>query len=243
MPDAFGWLILVAGAFVGSVVGGVTGFGTGVILLPLIAWTLGIRATAPVLTVTMLFGNLSRIWWNRGELDRDVTLRFLVGAVPATAAGAMLYAGVTRTSLRLIIGTFLIAAVPLRRLAQSRYLRVRLVHFPVIGVVFGLLSAVVVSTGPVLTPFYLAYGLRRGTYLATEAVCALAMHVTRAAVFSRYALLGRDTFVVGLVLGGIMFAGAWVGRRLLDRMSDRVFLALVEALLVVMGLQFLLLPG
>ncbi len=119
----------------------------------------------------------------------------------------------------------------------------RLVHFPVIGVVFGLLSAVVVSTGPVLTPFYLAYGLRRGTYLATEAVCALAMHVTRAAVFSRYALLGRDTFVVGLVLGGIMFAGAWVGRRLLDRMSDRVFLALVEALLVVMGLQFLLLPG
>ena len=47
---------------------------------------------------------------------------------------------------------------------------------------------------------------------------------------------------VGLVLGAVMFGGAWIGRRLLDRMSDRVFLAVIEALLVVMGLQFLLLP-
>jgi hypothetical protein len=243
VPDAFGWAILVTGALIGSVIGGVAGFGAGVVLLPLIAWTLGIRATAPVLTVTMLLGNLSRIWWNRGEFDRDVAVRFLAGAIPATAAGAMLYAGVTGTSLRLIIGGFLVAAVPLRRLLQSRYLRVRLVHFPVIGLVFGFLSAIVVSIGPVLTPFYLAYGLRRSAFIATEAVCALAMHLTRGAVFSRYALLGRDTLTVGLVLGSIMFAGSWMGRRLLDRMSDRVFLAVVEALLVAMGLQFLLLPG
>ena len=242
MPDALGWSVLVAGALIGSVVGGVAGFGAGVILLPLIAWTLGIRAAAPVLTVTMLIGNLSRIWWNRAELDRAVTLRFLAGAVPATAAGAILYAGVTSASLRILIGSFLVAAVPLRRLLQSRYFQVRLVHFPAIGAVFGLLSALVVSTGPVLAPFYLAYGLRRSAFIATEAVCALGMHITRGAVFSRYGLLGRETVAVGLILGSIMFIGAWIGRRLLDRMSDRVFLAVIEALLVVMGLQFLLLP-
>src|SRR5207245_7186611 len=120
----------------------------------LIALTLGIRAAAPVLTVAMLLGNLSRIWWNRADIDRSVTWRFLVGAVPATAVGAILYAGATSEHLRLIIGGFLVGAVPLRRLLQSRYLSVRLVHFPVIGVVFGLLSAIVVSTGPVLAPFY-----------------------------------------------------------------------------------------
>ena len=242
MPDVLGWSILVAGALIGSVVAGVAGFGAGVILLPLIALTLGIRAAASVLTVAMLLGNLSRIWWNRAEIDRRVTWRFLVGAVPATAVGAILYAGATSEHLRLIIGGFLVGAVPLRRLLQSRYLSVRLVHFPVIGVVFGLLSAIVVSTGPVLAPFYLSYGLRRSAYIATESVCALALHVTRGAVFTRYALLGADAVKVGLVLGAVMFGGAWIGRRLLDRMSDRVFLAVIEALLVVMGLQFLLLP-
>ena len=37
-----------------------------------------------------------------------------------------------------------------------------------------------------------------------------------------------------------MFAGAWVGRRLLERMSDRAFVAIIEALLLLSGLQFLL---
>src|SRR2546427_12634172 len=119
-PDWLGWAVLIGGALFGSVVGGVAGFGAGVILLPLVAWALGIRAAAPVLTVTMLLGNLARIWWNRAELDRAVTLRFLAGAVPATAAGAILYAGVTSASLRILIGSFLVAAVPLRRLLQSR---------------------------------------------------------------------------------------------------------------------------
>jgi len=93
-----------------------------------------------------------------------------------------------------------------------------------------------------LAPFYLSYGLRRSAYIATESVCALALHITRGAVFTRYALLGADAVKVGLVLGAVMFGGSWIGRRLLDRMSDRVFLAVIEALLVVMGLQFLLLP-
>jgi len=39
-----------------------------------------------------------------------------------------------------------------------------------------------------------------------------------------------------------MFAGSWFGRRLLDRMSDRIFLAIIEVLLVVMGLHSLLFP-
>src|SRR5882724_8008889 len=93
MPDPIGWAVLVVGALVGSLVGGVAGFGTGIIMLPLVAWVLGLRAAVPVLTVAMTIGNLSRIWWSRGELDRAVVLRFALGAMPATALGTVIYAG------------------------------------------------------------------------------------------------------------------------------------------------------
>src|SRR2546426_4171853 len=92
MPDPIGWVVLFVGALVGSVVGGVAGFGAGIIMLPLVSWAVGIRSAVPVLTVTMSIGNLSRIWWSRGEVDRAVVVRFALGAVPATALGTALYA-------------------------------------------------------------------------------------------------------------------------------------------------------
>lgn len=242
MPDPLGWAILIVAALIGSVIGGVSGFGAGLILLPLVAWTIGPRAVAPVLTVTMLLGNVSRIWWSRGEIDRRVAARFLIGAVPATVVGAALYAGTSREWLSRIIGAFLVAALPFRRLLASSWVRVRLAHFAWVGGGVGLLSGLVVTTGPVLSPFFLAYGLRRGAYIGTEAVCALTMHLTRGVTFARYALITGETLALGAVLGSTMFLGSWIGRRLLDRMSDRFFLGVIEALLVISGLQFLLFP-
>jgi hypothetical protein len=242
LPDPITWLVLLVTAVAGSVLGGVAGFGAGVLLLPVVAWTLGLRAAVPVMTVTMLVGNLSRIWWSRHDLDRPVCFRFLAGAIPATAVGAILYAGTPTAALSVLIGAFLLASVPLRRFLSSPLVQVRLRHFPVIGLVFGLLSSLVVTTGPVVTPFFLAYGLRRGAYIATEAVCAFGMHLVRGVVLARYTLLTWETVAIGCVLGATMFSGAWLGRRLLDRMSDRVFLRVIEGLLVVMGLQFLLFP-
>lgn len=242
MPDPIGWAVLFVGALVGSVVGGVAGFGAGIIMLPLVSWAVGIRSAVPVLTVTMSIGNLSRIWWSRGEVDRAVVVRFALGAVPATALGTVLYAGVPAEWLGRFVGVFLIASVPIRRVLATDLFRMRLRHFPLLGAFIGLLSALVVTTGPLNTPFFLAYGLRRSAFVGTEAVCAMAMHLARGAALARYALLTRDTVVVGTVLGGTMFAGAWLGRRMLDHMSDRVFLGIIEVLLVAMGLQSLLFP-
>jgi uncharacterized membrane protein YfcA len=242
MPDPLTWMILIGTALLGSTIGGVAGFGAGILLLPVAAWTLGIRAAVPVLTVTMLLGNLARIWWSRHDLHGGVTLRFIAGAVPATAIGVMILAGASSDWLGRAIGAFLLAAVPLRRVLTSGRLHVRAAHFPLIGGAVGLLSALVVTTGPVVTPFFLAYGLRRGAFIATEAMCAGAMHVTRGLVFARYRMISGEILIIGLVLGATMFAGAWIGRRMLDRMSDRVFLAVIEVLLVGMGLQMLLVP-
>lgn len=243
MPGALAWAGLLAAAFVGSTIGGVAGFGAGVILLPTLVWAVGVRATIPTLTVAMALGNLSRVWWSRRELVWPVVGAYLAGAVPAVAVGAVTYAGVRAEWLSRIIGAFLLASVPLRRWLMGRDVRVRLVHFPFVGGFFGFVSALVATIGPLVAPFFLGYGLRRGAYLGTESLCALGMHLTRAIVFQRYALLTSDTVTVGLALGAVMFAGAYAGRRIIDRMSERGFLLIVEALLVGLGAYLLLWPS
>jgi hypothetical protein len=243
MPDPLHWTILVITALIGSTVAGVAGFGAGVILLPVVAAVVGVRAAVPVLTVTMLLGNVARIWWSRRDIDWTVLGRFLLGAVPGTALGVFLLAGTSSTRLSVVIGLFLLGAVPLRRVLMTRNFQVRLRHLGPVGAVMGVLSALVVTTGPVVTPFFLAYGLRRGTYIATEASCALAMHLVRGVGLAKLALLNRETIWLGLSLGATMFVGSWCGRRIVDRMSEVAFLRAIEALLIVMGLHFLIFPG
>ena len=242
MPGLGAWLALALGAVVASTIGGVVGFGAGIIMLPLIAWTLGARASVPVLTVAMLFGNAGRVWFSREEVQPRVVAYFLIGAVPATIAGATLYTHLEVEWISRILGTFMLLSVPLRRWLSRRGVWVRLRHFPLIGAGFGFLSALVSSVGPVMSPFFLGYGLRRGAYIGTDALCTVGMYVVRIIVFGRFALLTPPTLTAGILIGVVMVSGAWMGRHLLDRISERVFLLLIEAILVVCGLQFLLLP-
>ena len=94
-----------------------------------------------------------------------------------------------------------------------------------------------------MSPFFLSHGLRKGRYLATDALCTVGTYITRAIMFRRAELLTGPLVLIGLYIGVIMIGGAWLGRRLLDRMSEKTFLRILEVLLVIFGLQFILWPA
>jgi len=211
-------------------------------MLPLVVWTVGVRASVPVLTLALLFGNVSRAWWSRHELDWRVIGAYLAGALPLAVVGSILYAGARVEWLSRLMGLFLLGSVPLRHWLERGPLRMRLRHFPLLGAATGFLSALVAAIGPVNTPFFLGYGLRRGAYVGTEAACVAVVHLTKTLVYGRYALLTPETGALGLAIGAVMFVGAWIGRLVLERMSDRAFVRLVEALVIALGVLFLVLP-
>jgi uncharacterized membrane protein YfcA len=211
-------------------------------MLPLVVWTVGLRASVPVLTVALLIGNCSRAWWSRHELDWRVIGAYLVGALPMAVWGSVIYAGTRLDWLSRLMGVVMLASVPLRRWLERGPVRMRLIHFPLLGAATGFLSALVAAIGPVNTPFFLGYGLRRGAYVGTEAACVAVVHLAKTLVYGRYALLTPETGGLGLAIGAVMFLGAWLGRLVLDRMSERAFVRLLEVLVMAVGLLFLVSP-
>jgi hypothetical protein len=102
---------------------------------------------------------------------------------------------------------------------------------PVAG--FG--SALLGSVGPLVAPFFLARRLTRGAYIGTETRSAVVMHVTKLVVFGAASILTARTVGIGVALAPAVAAGAWVGKRILDRLPVTVFTALVEIGLVAAG--------
>jgi hypothetical protein len=180
MPDPLTWMILIGTALLGSTIGGIAGFGAGILLLPVAAGR-SASGRGPVLTVTML----------------SATSRASGGAADLPAGDAAFIAGAVRPPRRRhdlrrrlqrvagpAIGAFLLRRSRCGAFSPAGAAR-RAAHFPFIGGAIGC-SRAGRHHGPVVTPFFLAYGLRRGAFIATEALCAGAMHVTRGLVFARY---------------------------------------------------------
>jgi uncharacterized membrane protein YfcA len=111
--------------------------------------------------------------------------------------------------------------------------------FAVVGAASGLGSALLGSVGPLTAPFFLAYGLTRAAYIGTEAGSALVMHAAKLGAYGIGNLLTSQVLIYGAALTPATLAGAWVGKKIVGRISDRVFVNLVEIGLVAAGVLFL----
>jgi uncharacterized membrane protein YfcA len=226
-------------AFGVAVLSAVAGFGGGVLLLPVFTVLFGLRAAVPMLTVTQLSSNASRVWLNRGELRWRMVRAFALGAVPGAVLGGVVLASAPLAVLKRVLGVFLIGVVVWRRVGRPPRPPSDAV-FTGVGAASGVGSALLGSVGPLTAPFFLAAGLTRAAYVGTEAASALTMHLTKIATYGAGDLLTRTVLLYGIALTPATLAGAWTGKRIVDRIDDRTFVRLVELGLLAAGILFLL---
>lgn len=239
LPPVFQWLLLAVVAFLAATIAAISGFGGAAVLLPALVALFGMREAIPILTVAQLIGNGSRVWFNRRELNWSVVGWFSIGAVPMGLIGGYVFATAPLSALTRLLGAFLLFTVVWRHLRKQEPGRPPLKSFAVIGAGATFLSALLGSVGPIMAPFFLAYGLLKGAYIGTEAMSTVVMHVTKLVAYRQTSVLTLSAVAVGLALGPIMVLGSFVGKKVVDRLSERVFVFIIDAVLTIAGLMFL----
>lgn len=231
-------IILFAISFIAATISGAAGFGGALVLLPVLTNIVGIKAAVPILTIGQIFGNTSRVWFGRHDLKWKPITFFLFTAIPLTILGSYLFADIDSAKIKIGIGVFLILLAIYRR---TNIKKIELGDKGMLlgGGLTGFLSGLVGSGGPLGAAFFLGLNLTATAYIASEALTALVMHLTKTIVYNKYSLIGETELYYGLFIGVAMILGSWTGKKIIEKLSKEKFILVVEILLIISGLQLI----
>jgi hypothetical protein len=224
--------VLALGA---AIIGGMGGFGTGVILTAALTPLIGVKALVPVLAVAGVIINAGRFWFYRRSLERRALGTVLASSLPFLVLGTWLYSILDARAIGTILGIAVMASVPLRRVLRSRSVVLGTPGLAVGSGVFGLASGVATGTGVILVSLLLGTGLTGPAVLATDALATIALDLCKAALFQRFDLLDAQAFSTGVVIGFATIPGSAIAAWLVHRIGAKLHVLFLEALILAGG--------
>ncbi|OYQ63190.1 permease [Pseudanabaena sp. SR411] len=108
-------------------------------------------------------------------------------------------------------------------------------HIMPAGFLKAYVSGLVGTTGPVLNPFYLRYGLVKEKMLATKAMHMTIIHIVKIITYGALAVMSKEQIVAGLAIGLAAIPANLVGKYILSRMSPQQFRQVVLAFMLIGG--------
>lgn len=207
------WLLIPIG-FIGSFVYGVTGFGSGLITVPLAAFLVDLPFALAVFCLIDSV-NVGRVWLSRPQaVDRDEARRLLPACALGVALGIVLLTRLPLPGLMLAFGVFL--------LAYAVYSLVLAHRLPALGTGWawlagfggGLTSAMFGAGGPPFVIYLTRRPLSKEAIRSTLALTSVISITARVLGFIAAGLLAstRVWIAAAMVLPATLLALAWADR-------------------------------
>jgi uncharacterized protein len=235
IPDmSFAQLALIAGlAAVSAVAGGVAGYGTGALMPLVLVPLVGAAPVVPIIAISAMFTNSARIVAFRQKLEPRRAVIALVAALPTCVLGAWLYTLLSGRGAAIVIGSTLIATVPLRRVLKRRGHRLGEKGYAVGALVWGIVVGSSTGAGIILLSLLMATGLEGAAVIATDAMVSVVMGVIKLSVFGFAGVVTPLVLAIGLLIGVIGFCSTFLARLLVERLPVHTHTAMLDAVVIV----------
>jgi uncharacterized membrane protein YfcA len=227
-------LIVVLAAF-SAVAGGVAGYGTGALMPLVLVPIVGAAPVVPIIAISALFTNSARIMAFRRWLNLRRAMIALFAALPTCVLGAWLYTLLTGRGAALVIGTSLIATVPLRRVLKNRGHRLGEKGLAAAAAGWGVLVGGTTGAGVILLSLLMATGLEGAAVIATDATVSIVVGVIKIAVFGLAGVITPAVLTVGLLIGCIGFPCTFLAKLIVERLPVHVHTAMLDVVVIVGG--------
>jgi uncharacterized membrane protein YfcA len=231
-------LALVAGvALFASVVGGVSGYGTGALMPLVLVPLVGAAPVVPIIAISALFNNTSRLTAFLKYADFRRTAIVLVASVPTCVFGAWGYTLLSSAGAALVIGAMLILSVPLRRHLKRRDFRVGDAGLAAGSLGYGIVVGGTAGSGVILLSLLMAAGVESAGVIATDAAVSIVIGIVKVSVFGIAGVLTAQVVAFALLIGIVALPGAFLAHAFVERMPVHVHTAILDVVVLVGGVM------
>ncbi|MFN6946630.1 MAG: sulfite exporter TauE/SafE family protein [Cytophagaceae bacterium] len=234
-------IILIIGAFVVFVLSTISGGGASLLLMPLIALTVGVKSVAPIMTLGIAMNSTSKVFFFWKHIDWNLFKWLFPSTIVGSILGAMMFAYLASEYLQIIIGVFLIATVFQLKEKKNKKpgFKIKLWHFIPMGFGISFLSGLIGGVGPLMNTAYLNYGMSKEGMISTRAANAVILHITKIISYAWLGFVTGDVLMYGIIIGVSATLATYAGKLLLTKISDLIFKKIVIITMVVSGVMML----
>ncbi|GAB4315024.1 MAG: sulfite exporter TauE/SafE family protein [Methanobacteriaceae archaeon] len=223
-------------AFLAEIMGTMAGFGSSTIFLPLALFFVDLPTALILVAFFHVFGNLSRVTFFRQSINIKLILLFGVPSVILTVIGAYLVPFISQEILKFILGISLI----ILSLFKPDLKFPATVNVSILGgSISGFLAGLIGTGGALRGAFLMSFNLKKSQYIATAAIIALAVDLTRIPIYFSEGFLEPNFYFFLPILFLISVAGSYIGKKIVNKIPQKYFKKFVLNIIILISLKFI----
>lgn len=253
------YIIVCLAALIGSGLTFFSGFGLGTILVPVFALFFPLEVALVLTAIVHFLNGGFKLLLVGIHANKNVILRFGIPAIIFSFLGASLLKVLSDNSFPLfyyriqghlikiyplgfIIGLLLILFALFELIPRLNKLQLSQKYLPLGGILSGFFGGLSGNQGALRSVFLLRAGLTKESFIATGVVIACMIDITRLTVYIPKVLRHRDELDFTLIACATIaaFIGAYVGNKLLKKVTIVVLRYVVSIALMLFGCLLML---
>ncbi len=220
----------------------VAGFGSSTLLIPVALLFMDVKTTIFIVAFFHLFNNIFKIRMFWSKIDFKTFLLFGIPSIFLAFIGATLISVIPVEIIKSILAVFLIIYSIYTIVNPKFALKKSKVQAVIGGSFSGLLAGLIGMGGAIRSAFLIAFNLPKEVYIATSAMIAVVIDVTRIPTyFFTKAVQGSWHYIFLFFLFVSAYLGVKTGKILLKRINQKTFRKIVSIALLLVGVKILVL--
>jgi uncharacterized protein len=229
-------ILLVVISFFTSALTAAFGIGGGVAMLGALAGTVPPTMIVAVHGVVQFGSNVGRAVLQCAHILWRPTGLFTIGSLIGAGLGAMVFVALPEKILLGLLGVFILL---MTWIPKPRIPGLETTGVFVGGIIATFVTIFVGATGPFVQALFLPLNLEKKVLVATHAACNVIQHGLKVLAFGWLGFNFADWLPLLAAMIASGFLGTWIGTRLLEKLPEDMFKAILRWLLTVLALDLL----